>query len=80
MRAGLQRHVHRRPTRVLAAIATVLQRRPLSVQPTELRMKPLTDHFAVTHYDSPHKRVRTDPPPPALSEGKRALQEIDIGG
>ena len=46
VRAGLQRHVHRRPGRVLAALAAVRQRRPLRVQPAELGVEALADHLA----------------------------------
>ena len=43
VRAGLQRHVHRRPGRVVAARAAVGERRPLGVQTAELGVEPLAD-------------------------------------
>jgi hypothetical protein len=67
MRAWLQRHIHSRPTRVLSAIG---QRRPLSMQIPKLSVKPLANHLAITHNDSPHERIRTDPPPPILRQPK----------
>jgi hypothetical protein len=43
-------------------------------------MKPLADHLAVANDNRTHERIWTDSPPPTLSEGERALQEIGIGG
>jgi hypothetical protein len=71
MGAGLQRHVHRRPIWVLAATAAVLQRRSLSVQPAEFRVKPLTDDLPVAHDHRADQRIRADAPPPALSQLQR---------
>ena len=41
VRAGLERHVHRRPGGVVAALRAVGERRPLRVQAAERRVEPL---------------------------------------
>ena len=68
MRAGLQRHVHRRPGRILAPLAAIRQRRPLGVQPAQLGMKPLADHLAVADDHRADQGIRADAPAPALSK------------
>ena len=74
VRAGLERHVHRRPGGVLAARAAVLERRPLGVQAAELGVEALADHLAVAHDDGADQRVGADLPPPILGQLQRALQ------
>ena len=80
VRAGLQRHVHRRPSRVLAPLPAILQRRPLGVQPAQLGMKPLADHLAVTHDHGADQRIRADSPAPALGKLQRPPQVRPIRG
>ena len=72
--AGLERDVHRRPRRVLAAAATVLQRRPLRVEATEFCVEALTDHLPVAHDHRTDEGVRADAPPPALGQLQSAPQ------
>ena len=78
MRAGLQRHVHRRPGRILAPPATILQRRPLGVQPPQLGMKPLADHLPAPHNDGSNQRIRADPPETAVGKLQRPPQMSTI--
>jgi hypothetical protein len=66
MSTRLQGHVHSRPTKVVPLCPAVFESRSLRVQIAELGVKPLTDNLAITHNDSSNKRIRTDPPPPAL--------------
>ena len=77
--AGLERHVHRRPARVLAAGAAVGQRRPLGVQAAELGVEALPDNLPVAHHDGADQRIRADPPPPALGQLQRAPQVVPVG-
>src|ERR1044072_1258162 len=74
VRAGLQRHVHRRPRRILAPLPAIPQRRPLGMQPTKLCMKPLADHDPIPNDNRSNKRIGTNPPAPALSELERPSQ------
>jgi hypothetical protein len=78
--ASTQGHVHRRPRRVLAAAATVRQRRPLGVEIAQLGVEALADDLTVADDHRADKGVGTHAPPPALGEGQRALQEVPIGG
>jgi hypothetical protein len=71
MRTGLERHVHGRPSRILAPSAAVLESRPLSVQATKLSVKPLADHLIATNQGSSDKRIGTDPPTPTLRKLQR---------
>lgn len=80
MGTGLQRHVHRRPVRIPSTLATVLQRRPLGMQPTQLSMKPLADRLPVTNNDSSDKRIGTHPPPALLSKRQRSQEMPSIRG
>jgi hypothetical protein len=48
------------------------------MQVAQFSMKPLTDHFPVTHNDSSHKRIRADLPAPKLRKLKSPLQVFTI--
>ena len=68
MSTGLQRHVHRRSGRVIPSAPTVSKSRPLSMKLPQLSVEPLTHHLVPTHHNSSDKRIRTDPPAPALGK------------
>ena len=74
--AGLQRHVHRRPGRVLAPLGGVRQRRPLGVQPAELGVEALPDNLPVADDDRADQRIRAHPTAAALGQLERPSQEI----
>jgi hypothetical protein len=78
MRTRLQSHIHSRPGWLLPPLTTVLERRALRVQSTQLSMKPLADHHPVPHNHRANKRIRTHPTPPALGKDKGALQETSL--
>jgi hypothetical protein len=78
MRAWLQRHVHHRPSRILSPLAAVIERSPLSMQPTQLSMKPFADHLPVPHHQSSHQGVRANTPAPTLSKLQSSLQMTSI--
>ena len=80
MSARLQRHVHRGPSRIPTPLAAISQSRPLSMQPTQLSMKPLPDRRPVTGDHSSNQRVRTDPPAPTLSKLQSPQQVLVIPG
>ena len=80
MRAGLERHVHRRPRGILSAAPAVLERRPLGVNATELGVEALADHLSVADDDGADQRVRADPPAPALGELQRPPEVSPIRG
>ena len=48
------------------------------MQPAQFSVKPLTNHLAVTHDHSSDKRIRTDPPTPALRELQRPPKMLSI--
>ena len=81
--AGLERHVHRRPGRVLAPRAAVRQRRPLGVQPAELGVEALADHLAVADDHGADQRIGADPPAPALGQlqrPRRCARSVAVSG
>ena len=70
--AGLERHVHRRPVRIAAALGEVGERRPLRVQAAERRMEPLAKNLAVADDHGADEGIGADPATPALRELQRA--------
>jgi hypothetical protein len=78
MRTRLKRHVHSRPSRIPTPLATVSKRRPLSMQPPQLGMKPLADHRPITNNHSSHQRIRANTPTPALSKLQSSPQMTSI--
>jgi hypothetical protein len=48
------------------------------MQISQFRMEPLANDLAISHNDRTHQRIRTDPPPPALSKLKRPPQVLTI--
>lgn len=48
------------------------------MQVPQLGMKPLADHDPVPNNDGPDKRIRADPPPPALRQLKRPQEVLAI--
>ncbi len=71
VRAGLKRHVHRRPARIIAPRCAIGQRRPLGVQVAQLGVKALADRPAVAHDDRTNERIRADPAASALGKLQR---------
>jgi hypothetical protein len=78
MRTGLQRHIHSRPRRVLSALPAIGKSRALRVKLAQLSMESLANHVPVTNNHSSDKRIRTHPPPPALSKLKRSQEMPSI--
>jgi hypothetical protein len=78
MSTRLQRHIHHRPTRILTPLGAIHQSRPLCMQPTQLRMKPLADDLAIPSDHRPHKRIRTHSPPPVLRKLQSPQQMTSI--
>jgi hypothetical protein len=78
MRTGLERHVHGRPRRIRVPSAAVLKSRPLRVQATKLRVKPLANDLTLPNYNSPDKRIGTDPPTPTLRKLQRPREMAPI--
>jgi len=74
MCTGLKRHVHGRPSRILTPLPTILQRRALSMQPTQLSMKPLANNLPIPHNNSSHQRVGANAPAPTLSKHQSSPQ------
>ena len=74
--AGLERHVQRRPRRLVTAGPAVLQRRHLGVRAAELGVEALADHLAVAHQHRADQRVRADPAAAALGQLERP-SEVD---
>jgi hypothetical protein len=77
MVTGLERHVHRRATRLLSS---GLQRERLSVGFAIPRVKALADDDTVTNDNSADHRVRRCLTPALLGEGKRATHELRVAG
>jgi hypothetical protein len=50
------------------------------MKPTQLSMKPLADHGAITNDHSSHKRIRANPPSPKLRQLQCALKVSPIRG
>jgi hypothetical protein len=71
MRAGLQRHVHRRPRWILAPLPAILKRSALSMQSAKFGVVPLADHLPIPHHDRTDEGIRTNPPATALSQLQR---------
>jgi hypothetical protein len=80
MGAGLERYVHRRPRRVLAALATIGQRGALRVQAAELGVEPFAGDPSVADDHRADQGIGAHPSPASLGKGERALQELVIGG
>src|SRR5215218_5876003 len=80
MSTGLKRHVHGRSSRALTPLPTISQRRPLSMQSTQLSMKPLADHHPATHNNSSNQGVGTHSTAPVLRKLQSPLQMRLIRG
>ena len=78
MRAGLKRHVHSRPSRIIAALGTIGQRSPLRVQIAQFGMPPLTGNLAIPHNNSSDERIGANSPPPALRKLQRVAEMLAI--
>ena len=73
MGAGLERHVHRRPGRVLAARSAILERGPLGVKAAERRVKPFADDLPPRTITAPTSGFGlTRPRPPSASSSARS--------
>ena len=77
--AGLERHVDRRPGRVLAPPGGVGERRPLGVQAPERGVEALPDNLPVADDDRADQRVRAYPTAAALGQRERLSQKFRIG-
>jgi hypothetical protein len=80
MSTGLQRHVHSGPARIAALAPAIFQSRPLGVQATQLSVKPLANHLAITHNNSSDKGIGTDSSPSTLRKLKGPQEMPSIHG
>ena len=78
VRTRLERHVHRRPGRILPPPPAVLQRHPLRVEIPQLGVKTLADDLPILDDHSPDQRVRTHTPTPPLGQFQRPLEVRSI--
>jgi hypothetical protein len=79
MGAGLKRHIHRRPSGIVAPLTAIRQRCPLGVEAAQLGVESLAEHLAVAHNHGADQRIGTDAPSTALGKLQSLPQVLRIG-